>query len=202
MKNRVAVAALAAIISGAIAAPALAGPPAIDPDITRQEVATFDAYLDQHPALARQLQANPALVDNEEFVEHHRDFADFMQDHPRIGEELREHPGQFVWARDQFEWTERADAISTDEVAELDRFLDRHREVADALRANPNLVSSEEFMENHPGLAQFLENHPGLHTRLQRRPGMVMWREGHYEWAEEHRPRPEQRLERHADRRD
>ena len=202
MKNRVAVAALAAIISSAIAVPALAGPRAADPDITRQEVAAFDAYLDQHSTLARQLQANPALVDNEEFVEHHRDFADFMQDHPRIREELREHPGQFVWARDHFEWTERADEIPAGEVADLDRFLDRHREAADALRANPSLVSNEEFMENHPGLAQFLENHPDLRARLQRHPDMVMWREAQYESAEEQTPHHKPRLERHADRRD
>jgi hypothetical protein len=201
MKNRIAAAAVAAIISGAIAAPACAGPP-VDPDVTRQQVATFDAYLDQHPVLARQLQANPALVNNQEFLEHHRGFADFMRDHPRVREELREHPGQFVYERDHFEWWERAGAIPTGEVADLDRFLDRHRDVADALRANPGLVGNEEFMEDHPRLAQFLENHPDLRASLQRRPGVFMWREGHYQWAEERAPGHERPLERHADRRD
>lgn len=200
MKNRIAVAALAALLGGAIAAPAYAGPAGFDRDITRQEVATFDAYLDQHPALARQLQANPALVNNEEFVEHHREFGEFMRNHRRVREELREHPGQFVYLRDHYEWVERADQIPNGEVTALDGFLDNHREVAEQLRSNPSLVSNEEFMEHHPGLAQFLENHPDLRMRLERHPGMFMWREGHYEWAEEHAPRPQPGWQRRADR--
>jgi hypothetical protein len=201
MKNRIAAAAFAALIGGAIATPVFAGPHAIDPDITRQEVARFDAYLDEHPALARELQANPALVNNEEFVEHHPDFAGFMRAHPQVREELREHPGQFVYARDQFEWNERADAISIDQAAALDRYLDNHRDVAEALRLNPALVRDDDFMEDHPTLAQFLENHPNLRAHIQGHPGAYVWRDGHYEWAEEVAPRAERGPERHADRR-
>jgi hypothetical protein len=207
MKNRIAAAALVALIGGAFVTPAFAGPPAMDPDITRQEVATFDAYLDQHPALARQLQANPGLVDNEEFVEHHPDFAGFIRAHPRVREELREHPGQFVYARDHFEWSESvewsesADAIPTDQAAALDRYLDNHRDVAEALRLNTGLVRNDDFMEEHPTLAQFLENHPNLRGHIQGHPGIYMRREGHYQWAEERAPRGGRGPERHADRR-
>src|SRR5690242_20614421 len=131
MKNRIAVAALAAIISGAIAVPAFAGPRSVDPDITRQEVATFDAYLDRHPALAGELQANPGLVNDREFVGRHREFAAFMREHPRVREELREHPGQLLPRREHFDSQERAESIPPEKIAALDRFLDSHRDTAE-----------------------------------------------------------------------
>src|SRR5438128_11952214 len=42
-----------------------------NPDLTRQQVATFDQFLDSHPQIAQQLQANPSLVNNAEFLENH-----------------------------------------------------------------------------------------------------------------------------------
>src|SRR5437899_12907680 len=49
-----------------------------NPDITRQELANFDRFLDTHPEIAKQLQANPSLINNPEWFENHRDLRAFL----------------------------------------------------------------------------------------------------------------------------
>src|SRR5216110_3453387 len=38
------------------------------------------------------------------------------------------------------------------QIADMDRFLDSHPEVAEQLRKDPSLIRNEEFVENHPAL--------------------------------------------------
>ena len=42
-----------------------------DNDTTRGELASFDRFMDSHPEIAEQLQRDPSLVTNQEFVEKH-----------------------------------------------------------------------------------------------------------------------------------
>ena len=43
------------------------------------------------------------------------------------------------------------------QLAEFDRFLDSHPEVASQLRQDPSLVNNPEFVENHSELQQYLD---------------------------------------------
>src|SRR5215469_14749039 len=67
-----------------------------NPDLTRQELAAFDRFLDQHPDVAKQLYNNPSVIGDEEFVENHVQLRGFLQDHPKVREELTENPGRFM----------------------------------------------------------------------------------------------------------
>jgi hypothetical protein len=42
------------------------------------------------------------------------------------------------------------------ELAEMDRFLDGHPEVAEQLRKDPSLINNQDFLEKHPELREFL----------------------------------------------
>ncbi len=176
----------AAILAGAIAVPALAQerPVRMDPDITPAEVANFDKFLDNHPDIAKELQANPVLVNDEEFREHHPRLREFFQNHPGVREELHEHPGQFMWREGHYEWLEEHHArpkIAYPALTSMDEYLDRHPEAAAQLRQNPTLINDREFMEQHPELHEFLNQHPNARAEFKAHPYKFMHREKKYE---------------------
>ncbi|MDE3178096.1 MAG: hypothetical protein KGM47_00435 [Acidobacteriota bacterium] len=72
-------------------------------DVSRGEAARADRYFDQHPALARQLQKNPKLVDNPEFMENHPGFQKYLQNHPEIREDIKQNPYAFRRRERQYE---------------------------------------------------------------------------------------------------
>ncbi len=63
------------------------------------------------------------------------------------------------------------------ELAEMDRFLDGHPEVAEQLRKDPSLINNQEFVEKHPELREFLQNHPGVREEFRENPNAFMRRE-------------------------
>src|SRR2546427_12388268 len=77
-----------------------------NPDLTRQQVATFDQFLDSHPQIAQQLQANPSLINNAEFLEGQPQLQAFLTSHPELSEELRENPSFFMKRENHFETAE------------------------------------------------------------------------------------------------
>src|SRR5437870_11685949 len=88
-----------------------------NPDITRQELANFDRFLDTHPEIAKQLQANPSLINNPEWVENHPDLRAFLASHPGVREEIRETPRYFMQRERRFENTENRPANPTPQMA-------------------------------------------------------------------------------------
>src|SRR5947209_1237389 len=145
-----------------------------NPDITRQELANFDRFLDTHPEIAKQLQANPSLINNPEWVENHPDLRAFLASHPGVREEIQETPRFFMQREQRFENNENRPGnpnpdITRQELANFDRFLDTHPEVAKQLQANPSLINNPEWVENHPDLRAFLASHPGVRDRKSTR---------------------------------
>src|ERR1700683_596789 len=53
-------------------------------DITRQELARFDQFLEDHPQIAEQLRKDPSLVDNPEYQKGHPELQAYLADHPRL----------------------------------------------------------------------------------------------------------------------
>ena len=69
-------------------------------------------------------------------------------------------------------------------VAEFDRFLDSHREIAEQVRKDPSLTNNREFVQNHPALETFLQNNPGVRDDLRRDPSTFMHQETRFDRAE------------------
>lgn len=72
-------------------------------DVSRAEAGRADRYFDQHPKLARQLQRNPKLVDNPEFMENHPGFQNYLQKHPEIKDDIKQNPYAFQKRQRQYE---------------------------------------------------------------------------------------------------
>src|SRR2546428_770984 len=140
-----------------------------NPDITRQELANFDRFLDTRPEIAKQLQANPSLINNPEWVENHPDLRAFLASHPGVREEIQETPRFFVQREQRFENNENRPGnpnpdITRQELANFDRFLDTHPEIAKQLQANPSLINNPEWVENHPDLFVLMIRRPPIST--------------------------------------
>ena len=164
---------LAALISLGVpavvhATPTQSGRAAQDNDITRQELALFDQFLDSHREIAEQVQRDPSLVNNDQFVKNHPALQTFMQQHPAVREELKENPKAFMHREAVYERHE--DDRMREERIHFDRFLDSHREIAEQLRRNPKLINDEAYVKGHPELQTYLQDHPEFRETVRKDP--------------------------------
>jgi hypothetical protein len=83
--------------------------------------------------------------------------------------------------------------INHQELANFDRFLDSHREIAEQLRKDPSLVNNQEFVKNHPALQTYLQEHPGVRGAIKDNPNAFMRQEDRFDHREDNRDinRPE-----------
>jgi phage-related protein len=169
-------------------------------NLTRQQLAGFDRFLDNHPELDEQIRQNPSLVNNEDFVENHPDLQRYLQEHPDVREDIKENPNAVMRQEQRFDRREDSDSdrdrdrdgrgdITRHELANMDRFLDSHPEIAEQLRKNPSLVNNKEFVEDHPALQQFLAEHPGVREEIRENPNAFMHQEQRFDRQEDRRDR-------------
>ncbi len=156
-------------------------PPSPPTDITRQELASFDSFLDSHPEMGEQLRRNPSLVDDREYVKNHPELQAYLQDHPGVREELTENPRAFMRDENRYDRRDRDDDANRRELANFDSFLDKHPEIAEQLRKNPSLADNREFLQNHPALRQFVQEHPGVRQQLAQDPQVFMRQEDRFD---------------------
>jgi len=158
-------------------------------DVTRRQLASFDNFLDTHQEIAEQLRKDPSLVNNQEFVERHGDLQQYLQQHPEVREELSQNPNGFMHQERRFDRREdqaRGDRdVTRGELANMDRFMDSHPEIAAQLRSNPSLVNDKQFVDNHPELRQFLAEHPGVREEYKENPNAFMNQEQRFDRRED-----------------
>jgi len=169
-----------------------------DRDTTRQELANFDKFLDNHRETAEQLRKDPSLVNNQEFAKNHPALRTYLQDHPAVREEIRENPDAFMQAENRYDRQEDNRDRDTDrQVANQDRDANRDRDPnrqTDDRDRNVNrdrdtnrqeLASFDRFLDSHretaerlrkdPSLVdnqEFVKSHPALQTYLQDHPAV------------------------------
>jgi hypothetical protein len=66
-------------------------------------LATTDHYLDAHPEVARQLNQDPALVDDRRFVDSHPGLHEYLQSHPTARRDWRSHPYAYMAAERRYD---------------------------------------------------------------------------------------------------
>jgi hypothetical protein len=65
--------------------------------------ANTDQYLDHHPEVTQQLNQNPRLIDNPQYVHNHPGLHEFLENHPYARHEWRSHPYKFMGAEHQYD---------------------------------------------------------------------------------------------------
>jgi hypothetical protein len=143
-----------------------------DRDISREELAHFDQFLDSHREIAEQLRKDPSLVDNGEFVKNHPALQTYLQDHPGVREELKQDPNAFMQEEARYYHPNEMDRdMDRDDVhRHFGEFLGGHPEISRQLAKDPSLVSNQEYLENHPELQEYLNGHPEVRQELMANP--------------------------------
>ena len=149
-----------------------------NPDLNRQEVATMDQFLDKNPGIERELWRNPSLVNNSDYLAAHPQLQAFLSQHPNVKEEIAENPRYFMQRENRFEGQENRrngnispnPDLTNQEVATMDRFLDKNPNIEQDLRRNASLVSDANYLQAHPQLQAFLNQHPGVTEEIAENP--------------------------------
>ena len=84
------------IFSAAALTFAMAGPVFAQPFMRPAAANADTSYLDEHPDVARKLRKDPALIDNQQFVDSHPSLHTYLHDHPNVRHEFKTHPYKFM----------------------------------------------------------------------------------------------------------
>jgi hypothetical protein len=152
-------------------------------DRDRRDVASFNRFLDDHREIGEQVRKDPSLFDNRDFVRNHPDLQTYLQNNPGVRDQLRQDPNAFMRQEDAY----NRDANMRDndaganrdarDVANFNRFLDEHREIAEQVRKDPSLCDNRDFVRNHPELQAYLEDNTGVRDQLRQDPSAFMRQE-------------------------
>jgi hypothetical protein len=149
-------------------------------NISRQDVADLDRFLDSHPEIAEQLRKDPSLVDNRKWVSGHPALQDYLKEHPEVAESFRSNPNVFMQDENSLDRND----ISRRDVADMDRFLDKHPEIAEQLRKDPSLIDNHKWVSAHPALQDYLKEHPEVAESFRSNPNVFMQDENRYDHQE------------------
>ena len=168
-------------------------------DLTRRDLARFDQFLDSHRDIADRLRRTPSLIDDPQFLQSHPELSAYLQDHPSVKQEITQQPGTFMrledsWAHDANQRDRDAGGQGRDadrggfdrgpdrrNVANFDRFLDDHREIAEQVRKDPSVLNNQDFVRNHPALQTYFQDNPGVRDQSRQDPNAFMRQEDAYD---------------------
>jgi phage-related protein len=199
-----------------------------NPDLTRQQVAVLDQFLDSHPDIDRTLDKNPWLIRNAQYIKEHPELQTFLNQHPELKEESAETPAYLMEREKRFDAREAGRGRDRDfdrdrdrdasrgrdvdrranpnpdltnrEVATVDYFLDRHKDIAKSLEKKPELVNDHGYLKHHKDLDEFLSEHPAVREELRENPSYFMHRETQFEARNMDRDVPDRDRDRVRDR--
>ena len=147
----------------------------------RGELANFDRFLDSHRGIAAQLQKDPSLIENPQYVKDHPELQSYLQDHPAVREQIDRNPNGFMQQESGYERYEDNRNNDRGPAAGFDQFLDSHREISEQLQKHPSLADDKQFLKDHPALQSYLQQHPEVREQLAQNPNAFMSQEARYE---------------------
>ncbi len=172
-----------------------------DTDVNNRQVASVDDFLDRHQDVAKSLQKNPKLINDQSYLKRHKDLSEFLSEHPAVREEVRENPSSFMRRENQFEARnvdrdrldrDRSDRgraavkdrdpnvrrvdndLSKKELQDMDHFLDKHKKIEKDLQKNPTLANDHDYLKHHKPLESFLSKNPRVGEELRQNPSTFM----------------------------
>jgi len=157
-----------------------------DRDRGTRQMADFTRFMDSHREIADQVRRDPTLLDNRDFVQNHPELQDYLRDNPGVRDQIRQDPNAFVQREEQFNRQENVqDRDNRQDLAQFDRFLDSHREIAEQVRKDPSLLDNRDFVQNHPALQDYLRDNPSVRDEVRQDPNAFMHQEDRFD-ANEH----------------
>jgi hypothetical protein len=168
--------------------------------VTRQDMLKFDNFLDSHPAIEKDLQKDPSLVNSSSYLSAHPELKQFLASNPNVSQALVKNPTEFMHRENEFD--RKGKDLTRAEVKTFDDFLDKHPAIDKDLSKNPSLVNDPNYLAKHPELQTFLKNNPQISQDLSEHPKAFMKAERKFDHTEVKAAKAdlrEQRREQHQD---
>lgn len=161
-------------------------------DASREELANFDQFLANHPILERELESNPSLVNDSNYVQSEPDLQIFLTHHPNVKTELERDPRYLERHREastanRTGLSNGKGPLNSADAEKMGQFLDAHQGVAEKLKENPALINDSTFLTHNPELQTFLNENPSIWEELARNPRYLTQHEPPQAGAPEHR---------------
>jgi hypothetical protein len=159
------------MLSVGVALPAMAQ--GLDPT----QMNSLEGFLNAHPNTARELQQNPGLVNDPQWMNQHQGLEQFMSSHPDIRSSIHDNPGAIMGSEGR--WMSGNGGLANNPGNSLGNrfdqgYLDQHPEVAHQLAQNPGLADNPQYISAHPGLDDYLNAHPDIRNDLKYHPDRFM----------------------------
>jgi hypothetical protein len=148
--------------------------------VSEQDLRSFQNYLDSHWETAQLLRENPDLINNRSFLRDHDALNDWLEDHPDAAEAIQANPHRYLGRDLASQRPERRDytaRMSERDLRSFEAYLDSHRETAQLLYDNPDLINNRRFVRDHEALNDWLDEHPDAAEALRANPQKFLWRE-------------------------
>jgi len=143
----------------------------------RLQLGRMDQFLDSHREIEEQLQKDPSLINNKQFIASHPALQEFLQKHSEISAEFKQDPQAFMRREERFDrhedrWNQQN--MRRAEVTNFGQFLSGHSLIGQQLSKDPSLVANKEYLESHAELRDYLNAHPELKQQITQNPQAVM----------------------------
>jgi hypothetical protein len=142
--------------------------------VNREEVTSFDRFLDSHREEAEQLRRNPSLANNKQFVASHPALQAYLQDLQGVREQLAQNPNGFMREQDRYDRREDMDRSHMQQAANFRDFLGGHSRISEDLSRNPMKANDPDYKRDHPELQAYLSAHPDVQSALNQNPQSFM----------------------------
>jgi hypothetical protein len=156
--------------------------PADDNDSANvKQIAALDKFLDANTAVEKQLEADPTLINNRDFMNRNPDLSTFLKNHPDLAEDWRENPALTMRDLRRLDNLEAARSIGNSRAVDIrsavqsfDNFLDKHPALEADIEHHPSAASNMAFIDAHPQLKDYLQKNPGVVVQLRNNPQSFM----------------------------
>jgi hypothetical protein len=155
------------------------------------ELVSFHEFLAEHKRINKDLEKDPARVNDTKYLTKHRDLRDYLNRHTSLREGLSQDAAYFMDRRNgrdpsRVERTIVARSVdnansasfmtrtSQKDLRAADRFLEKHKNINKDLEKNPALVADPHYLKKHKDFRQFLEQNPDLNAAMRRDPALFM----------------------------
>ena len=146
--------------------------------LTDRQRRSWDDFLDDHRAIARDLSRNPDLVNDTRYVHDHEPLDDWFHEHREAAAIIMANPNTYITRSSRSSESDPDYGQPTEsDIQSFEQYLDRNWEVADALYREPDLIKSRGFLRDNPSLDDWMRAHPAAARAIRERPQDYLWRQ-------------------------
>jgi hypothetical protein len=136
-------------------------------NLTQKEMEDRDRWLDKHKDIDRDLRTNPELVNDNDYLARHKDLRDFLAKEPNVRSDFSAR----ATSANVNETT--PNRLTPNDRREMDRFFDKHKDIAKDLRDHPDYMHDQKYLARHKDLRDFLGKNPRVREEMTENPSVL-----------------------------